>query len=248
VPDIQEAFDRLARAAGRLRGTPRGSVVTITAAPSFATKWLMPRLASFHSAHPGIELRLDMSGHLVDLARESIALGIRYGAGHYPGLHSTLLMTEKVFPVCSPALVKAGQLLEPDALAGMTLIHDTAAESRPHGPSWSSWLESIGSTIDARRGVCVNSGLLALQMAIEGHGVALARSVLAATDLRQGRLVRPLRGTYVSRQAYYLVYPTAVSLGGAAATFCQWLKDAACQFAKEHGEPDGIAARFANAA
>ena len=84
----------------------------------------------------------------------------------------------------------------------------------------------------------------ALQAAVEGQGVALARSVIAAGDLRAGRLVRPLSGTRPAPDAYYLVYPTALPLSRAAAAFCHWVKDAAREFQMHQSEPDGRAVRF----
>jgi LysR family glycine cleavage system transcriptional activator len=246
VPEIREAFDRLAQVASRLRDARRMPLLTVSVAPSFAAKWLIPRIGSFRSAHPDIEVRLDATSDLVDLAREHIAVGIRYGSGRYPGLDSTMLLTEAVFPICSPALAtKAGPLREPADLARVTLIHDTAAESRRTGPTWRSWLDAVGCRIDARGGLRVNSATMALQAAIEGHGVALARSVIAADDLREGRLVRPLRGACTTQDAYYLVYPTAVPMSQPAAAFCHWLKQAALEFRIEHGEQDGPAVRFA---
>lgn len=236
VPDISEAFDRLAQAASRLRGARRVPVLTVSVAPSFAAKWLIPRIGSFHSAHPDIEVRLDATRDLADLAREDIAIGIRYGSGHYPGLDSTLLLTEAVFPIYSPAL---GPLRTPEDLARVTLIHDTAAESRKSGPTWRSWLDAVGCNIDTRGGLRVNSGAMALQAAIEGHGAALARSVIAADDLREGRVVRPLPGACAIQDAYYLVYPTDVALSQPAAAFCHWLKQAAREFQVDQGEPDG---------
>ena len=245
VPDIREAFDRLAQVASRLRGAHRLRPLTISVAPSFAAKWLIPRIGSFCSAHPDIELRLDATRNLVDLARENMAIGIRYGNGRYAGLDSTLLLTEAVFPICSPALVaKFGPLRAAEDLARVPLIHDTAAESRKDGATWRSWLDAVGCNIDTHYGLRVNSGAMALQAAIEGHGVALARSVIAADDLREGRLVRPLMATCASSDAYYLVYPTAVPLNRPAAAFCHWLKQAAHDFRLDHGEPDAPAVRL----
>jgi LysR family glycine cleavage system transcriptional activator len=245
LPEISDAFDRLAQVASRLRDVRRASQLTVSVAPSFAAKWLIPRIGSFSSAHPDVDVRLDATRDLADLARENIAVGIRYGNGRYAGLDSTLLLTEAVFPVCSPALAaKSGPLREPADLARVTLIHDTAAESRNTGPTWRSWLDAVGCNVDARGGLRVNSGAMALQAAIERHGVALARSVIAADDLREGRLVRPLSGACATGSAYYLVYPSGVPLSQPASAFCHWLKQAAREFGIDHGEPDGSAVRF----
>ena len=245
VPDIREAFERLAHAASRLRAAHQSPLLAISVAPSFAAKWLMPRIGSFRSAHPEIDVRLDATRDLADLARENFAIGIRYGSGRYAGLESNLLLNEVVFPICSPAFAtSAGPLRAPEDLARVPLIHDTAAESRNSGPTWRSWLDAIGCHVDVRGGLRVNSGAMALQAAIEGHGVALARSVIAADDMREERLVRPLAGACTTEDAYHLVYPTDVPLSRPATAFCHWLKREARAFRMDHSEPDARAIRF----
>jgi LysR family glycine cleavage system transcriptional activator len=246
MPDIKDAFDRLAQASSRLLEQRREPFLNVTVAPSFAAKWLIPRIGSFRSAHPDIDVRLDTTTRLADLARESIALGIRYGVGGYPGLDGTLLMREEVFPVCSPAFLSGdAPLATVHDLANTTLIHDTSMESRDDFPSWATWLRATGAPgVDARRGLRVNSSVLALQAAVEGQGVALARSVIAAGDLAAGRLVRVLPQACSTKHAYYLVYPAKVPLSQAASAFCGWLKQAVAEFQDAIREPDGAAARL----
>jgi LysR family glycine cleavage system transcriptional activator len=235
LPDVKDAFDRLAQAAERLREARRVPVVTITLSPSFAAKWLIPRIEGFRMAHPGVDLRLDTTDRLVDLARESIALGVRYGAGQYPGLEATLLMTEEVFPVCSPALVtRVRRLRHPDDLRHFKLIHDTTLESHASFPTWATWLKAAGARkVDARPGLRINSSIMALQAAIEGHGVALARSVIVADDVREGRLIMPLPSACSTGFSYYLVYPDALPLSRPASAFCHWLNQEARSFVSE---------------
>lgn len=229
LPDIKDAFDRLAQAAERLRETRRPPVVAVTLPPSFAAKWLIPRIETFRMAHPEVDVRLDTTDRLADLARENIAVGIRYGAGRYPGLEATLLMEEELFPVCSPLLLtRVRRLREPDDLAHFRLIHDTTMESHASFPSWTTWLRRAGaSKVDSRRGLRINSSIMALQAAIEGQGVALARSVIAAGDLADGRVIRPLRPSCPTGYAYYLVYPAGLPLSRPAAAFSHWLKQEA---------------------
>lgn len=235
LPDIKDAFDRLAQAANRLRETRRAPLVTITLPPSFAAKWLIPRIETFRMAHPDVDVRLDTTDRLADLPRENVAVGIRYGSGRYPGLDATLLMAEEVFPVCSPSLVtRMRKLREPDDLAHFKLIHDTIMDSHPSFPTWATWLKTAGARkVDARRGMRVNSSVMALQAAIEGQGVALARSVIVADDLLGKRLIRPLRTACTTNHSYYLIYPVGLPLSQAASAFCHWLKNEVKDFQKK---------------
>jgi LysR family glycine cleavage system transcriptional activator len=235
LPDIKDAFDRLARAEDRLRESRRAPLVTVTLPPSFAAKWLIPRIEGFRMAYPDVDLRLDTTDRLADLPRENIAVGIRYGAGRYPSLDATLLMPEEMFPVCSPSLVtRVRKLREPDDLRHFKLIHDTTMESHASFPTWATWLKASGAgKVDARPGLRINSSIMALQAAIEGQGVALARSVIVAGDLRDGRVIRPLRPSCATNYSYYLVYPAGLPLSRSASAFCHWLKQEAQAFQEQ---------------
>lgn len=235
LPDVKDAFDRLAQAEDRLREARRAPLVTVTLPPSFAAKWLIPRIEGFRMAYPDVDLRLDTTDRLADLPRESIAVGIRYGAGRYPGLDATPLMAEEVFPVCSPSLItRVHKLREPDDLRHFKLIHDTTMESHASFPTWAAWLKAAGARkVDARPGLRINSSIMALQAAIEGQGVALGRSVIVAGDLREGRVIRPLRPSCPTGYSYYLVYPAGLPLSRSASAFCHWLKQEAKAFLEQ---------------
>ena len=247
LPDIKDGFDRLAQATDRLRKTSRVDAVTITLPPSL-TKWLIPRIESFSMAHPEVDLRLEPADRLADLLREDITLAIRYGTGRYPGLHATLLMTDEVFPVCSPSLLtRLRKLREPDDLAHFKLIHDTSMDSHAGFPTWTTWLKAAGARgrwemqVRAPRPVppfpthpellddlavrFVDSPIMALQAGIDGHGVALARSVTAADDLRDGRIIRPFALACATTYSYYVLYRAGSPLSQAAGAFCRWLKN-----------------------
>jgi LysR family transcriptional regulator, glycine cleavage system transcriptional activator len=237
LPDVQEAFDRLASASNRLRDARLVTLLTVSMPPSLAAKWLIPRLERFRIAQPEIDLRLDTTDRLVDMSREGVSLAIRYGTGRYPGLSATLLMAEDVFPVCSPALLaRARKLRRAEDLQHFKLIHDTTLERHAGFPTWATWLKAAGTRgVDARRGLRIGSSIMALQAAIEGQGVALARSVIVASDLAEGRLVRPFDTALPTGYSYYLLQPrdTALSQGGAA--FAQWLREEAAEFAGAGG-------------
>jgi len=208
-PDIRDGLLQVAAGLDKLRGSGHDRLVTLSVPPSFAAKWLLPRIDLFRSQHPQFEIRLDTSDRLVDFAAEGIDLGVRYGLGGYPGLQADKLFDEAVFPVCSPALLgQESQLAGADWLSRMTLIHDTTSDFDPTFPTWRTWLLGHGMKgVDHTRGLRMNSSLLAIQAAIDRQGVTLARSVIVEGDVKAGRLVRPFEFVDATRCAYYVVYP-----------------------------------------
>jgi LysR family glycine cleavage system transcriptional activator len=227
LPDLRTGFDRLSLALDRLReGSPR-SVLTVTVSPAFAAKWLLPRLESFQSECPETDIRLDTSLKPVDFVAQRIDIGVRYGAGHWPGLQADKLLDEEVFPVCSPLLKqKARRLHKPADLLGETLVHDLSMAADEGFPTWNSWLRTAGVThpVTTARGLKINNAAAVLQAAIDGQGVALARSVMAHDDIASGRLLRLFPSIRLaSPLSYYVVYRAECADMPCAQRFRQWL-------------------------
>jgi LysR family transcriptional regulator, glycine cleavage system transcriptional activator len=224
LPGLRDGFDRLAAAVDSIRNLDNANVLTVTTSPSLAAKWLVPRLDQFRKAHPEFEVRIDASTNLVDFERENVDIGIRYGGGSYPGLESELLFEIEVFPVCSPRLCKGRHpLRSPQDLKWHTLLH-TEWRARGEEPDWRMWLLAAGAPdVDWSRGPQFNDVTVAIQAAIEGHGVALGRGALVAADLKASRLVRPFRLSVAGRFRYYLVYPAAALKRPKVAAFRDWL-------------------------
>jgi LysR family glycine cleavage system transcriptional activator len=226
LPAATEGFDLLASVLARTRGRMAGQRLVVSVTPSFAAKWLMPRLESFLAQHSGIEVRIDTSTRLVDFLREDVDLAVRYGSGAWPGpLAITPLLKEQVYPVCSPRLAKARHpLREPHDLRHYTLIHDDSLPAGAAFPSWPAWLEAAGAPdVNAARGLRVNASMVAIQAAIDGQGVALGRSVLVEDDLATGRLVRPFALTLPLRYGYFIVHPKALPPDTQVPLFSRWL-------------------------
>ncbi len=226
LPDIKAGFDRLNIGLSRLREGPRSSVLTVTMSPAFAAKWLLPRIENFQAHCPEVDLRIDTNHRLLDFAAQGIDVGVRYGRGVWPGLVSEKLMDEQIYPVCSPDWLAAhGPLAAPADLAGKTLIPDLSVDTRIGFASWSNWLSCVGATsVDATRGMQVNNSAAVLQSAIDGQGVALARSVMARDDVAGGRLVRLFPElTVASELAYYIVYRVECASVQKVQAFRQWL-------------------------
>jgi len=226
LPGVREAFERLVDAMDELAAVGQHGVLTVTVAPSFAAKWLVPRLDSFHEAHPDIDVRISASMGLTDFAAGDVDLAIRYGAGGYPGLETELLLRDTVYPVCSPALMEGEHpLTAPRNLRFHTLLHDDSSDGDDSCPTWPMWTKAAGVTgIEARRGPRFNQASLVLEAAILGRGVALAKSTLADADLAGGRLVRPFGATMPVRFAYYVVHPRAKGLLPKVQVFKAWLR------------------------
>jgi LysR family glycine cleavage system transcriptional activator len=204
LPGIREAFDGLATAIGRISTAGKSGVLTVSVAPSFAGKWLLPRLDRFQVA---------------DLA-------IRYGGGRYPGLVVDKLLDETVFPVCSPKLLKGKQgLRHPDQLRHLTLLHDDSPDDDESCPTWEMWLRAAGvSDVDHTRGPRFNQSSLVLEAAILGRGVALAKSAIAAADLAAGTVVKPFELSFPVGFGYYLVCPETKARLPKVELFRDWLK------------------------
>ncbi|MBI3710535.1 MAG: transcriptional regulator GcvA [Proteobacteria bacterium] len=216
---VRDAFDRLALGTERLLQRQNAGVLTVTTSPNFAGKWLVHRLGRFAEAHPGIDLRVSASLHHVDFAREDIDLGIRHGDGQWPGLHVTRLTEEELFPVCSPQLLRGRRALRsPGDLKHHTLLH---LDDRR---DWGKWLEAASAVgAELAHGPVFNQASMAIDAAIEGQGVALARTALAAWDLLAGRLVRPFPLGLKVPYAYWIVCPKATADLPKIATFRDWL-------------------------
>lgn len=207
LPDIRAGLDRLASGLERLKEGSTSGVLTVAVSPAFAAKWLLPRIDRFQGAWPDTDVRLDTNLKPVDFVAQRIDIGVRYGKGSWPGLASEKLMDEEVYPVCSPQLfARIGGTLA--NLQRQLLIHDLSMDEREGFPTWETWLSEAGvGGIEAARGLRINNSAAVLQAAIDGQGVALARSVMAHDDLAAGRLVRLFpEVSLASDLAYYVVY------------------------------------------
>ena len=229
LPDVRAAFDRLAGAMDRVERRNDDKILTVTATTSFAGKWLVPRLDRFRKRYPEIEVRIDASDYLVDFELENIDMGIRYGKGVYPGLRSHRLFYGDVFPVCSPKLLEGPHPLKrPADLKHHTLLHSDWDFKDDSDPDWRMWLRAAGVTdIDPTAGPKFFPDTVALQAAIEGHGVALGDTTLAGADLAAGRLVKPFEFVMPSDFGYFILAPEKTADLPKIRAFREWLLEEA---------------------
>jgi LysR family glycine cleavage system transcriptional activator len=188
---------------------------------ALAAKWLVSRVAAFQDAHPGIEVRITTSTHLVDFRREAVDMGVRYGRGDWPGLRAQWLMAEDIFPVCSPALLNGDKpLRRPEDLVHHTLLHATISRD-----DWRLWLTAAGqpTTLVERRGLSFDQCFMALQAAIDGLGVALGRTRFVEADIAAGRLVVPFELVLPAEAGFYIVAPEETADTPKIKLFRDWL-------------------------
>lgn len=238
LPKIREGFDCLAAAVESTRVAGEG-VLTVTAPPSFATSWLVPRLSRFSQLHPGIGLRLASRGDAVDRLGEAnsaterpidmreaaTTVAIRYGTGRYPGFDVERIFSPDWLPVCSPQLASPERPLSvPADLANHVLLHDETIDDGERQPGWREWLKGAGLRgIDAERGPRFSNTGLAVAAALDGQGVALALRPLVEAEVAAGRLIVPFAHSVASPYAYFLVMHRAVAGRASVAAFRDWL-------------------------
>ena len=219
---VQSGLAIIRRGTHRLFGAEPTPSITLNTVPSLISNWLVPRLADFERSHPRLSLRLSASTALVDFALQNdIDAAIRFGRGNYPGLAVELLVDDVIFPVCSPDV--ASKLRKPEDLGRFRLFVED-----PHFDLWGYWLEAFGIAELAQSGKRLSDDYnVQLQAAALGHGVALGRGLLAADDLKAGRLVCPFDKTVRSPAQYYFVCPPERLGEEAIRQTLDWLKQAA---------------------
>ena len=226
LPDIRAGFDKLSLGLELLKEGSANGVLTVTVSPAFAAKWLLQRIDRFHAAYPDTDIRLDTNLKPVDFVGQNIDIGVRYGLGNWPGLVSEKLFDEEIFPVCSPKLLLfQGRLQKPSDLVHETLIHDLSMDNHAKFPQWTTWFQAAGvADFKTKRGMQINNSAAVLQAVIDGHGVALARSVMARDDLAAGRLIRLFPSVKIrSNLAYFIVYRMERSTLPRLVAFRDWL-------------------------
>lgn len=225
-PVLRDAFEQLSRAADIVYGPVGRRSLSISVPPSFAVKWLVPRMAAFSAAHPEIEAWISADMQLADVAGGRVDVAIRYGHGDYPGVRSEILIDAGVIPVCSPDLI-AGEdpLVRPRDLARHTLIHVGRSPIEEPRPDWTTWLASRGLTgLSAEAGPRFDQTALAIDAAAYGRGVALAPRAFVASDLASGRLVAPFADGYLAGDMAYHLLTRRQGVRSEARIFADWLR------------------------
>lgn len=225
LPAIGNGFQQLREGVNLLQQRAGGGPLTITSAPSFISKWLIPRLSRFKARHPQIDVRIDTSDRLVDFSREDIDVGIRFGDGQYPELETIFLFSFDLIAVCSPELLRQGQELKKVSdLKNFTLLHSNHDELDPGWPDWAMWLKVVDAgEVDASHGIYFNQSDQLFQAAIDGQGVALLANVMADPEVAAGRLVQPFSARLPVQLNYHLVTSPYKARLAKVSAFRDWI-------------------------
>lgn len=214
---VRAALDELAAAAQAVR-TRRDDVLTISVLPSFASRWLMPRLIRFMDANPGIEVNVNTSTALANFVEDEVDVAIRFGIGPWPPHACEQFLEDEYFPVASPRWNKGKLPKAPRDLIGLRMIR----EDRDY---WTLWFKAAGVTVDAPiEGPLFNDSTYSLQAAARGEGIALGRRSIVAEDLERGTLKRLFDVAIPSRQSYWFVSPRETADTPKVKAFRDWVK------------------------
>jgi LysR family glycine cleavage system transcriptional activator len=218
---LGEALDLLERVSQQLRVGQSERPLVVSLAPSFAARWLIPRLERFNARHPDIELRLLATTRTVDFDAEGVDLAVRYGSGRYPGLHVERLRAETVVAIAHPRL--AVGLVHPSDLLGATLLHNSGMSWDPTFPDWPTWLRNAGVAPQAPLRIReFGEANLHIEAALAGLGVALVWRTLVNEELASGRMVALFQEQPLTNAFHFVCPPARLAMPRVAA-FRQWL-------------------------
>lgn len=225
---VGEALRTLRDAAAKLSGRAAG-LLTVTTTISFASLWLVPRLAEFRRLHPEIDVRIAATNDITDLDRDGIDVAVRYCLPEVAPAGAIALFGEKAFPVCAPALAASGQLGSPGELSRYVLLHYDDPERRSPWLSWEVWFELVKTHGVKPAGTLRFSHYdQMIRAALDGQGIALGRSPLVDGWVKEGRLVLPFGGRFVSSpdtaRAYFVVLGAAARERPEVQRFSAWVQ------------------------
>lgn len=219
-PALVRAFDQIEQALATLEALKGAETLTVSASPSFAASWLVPRLGAFTKRHPEIEVRIEATTALADLNRDRVDVALRHGLGDYPGLRADRFMVSILVPVASPALLAEGPpIAAPADCLRYPLLHDSDRAD------WPIWFTAHGIEDDPRtgKGASMGDDFLLVRAAEAGQGIALIRDLYAREEVAAGRLRIVLDCPWPTRFAYYVVTRPEARQRPVVAAFIDWL-------------------------
>lgn len=236
LPKLTSGFGDITEAMQYIRQFDAQDALSVWVAPSFASKWLVPRLSHFNQQHPNIDVRISVSNAMIgrglggemvpakSFYQQDIDVGIFFGRGGFKDYRADKLFSVDLVPLCSPELVNSGKypLRKPRDLVHHNLLHDdTAYEGRP---DWAGWLRNAGvDTVNAHHGSRFNQISLALDAAVNGQGVVLGIRQIAQADIASGKLVIPFESPIKLDYSYYIVSLNDTAVESRISAFRDWV-------------------------
>jgi LysR family glycine cleavage system transcriptional activator len=218
---VRDALSRIAAASEQFSEST-AKLVRLSVVPAFASNWLIQRLAGFRERHPDIDLEIQSTPQLANVSSGEVDVAVRWGKGDWPGVEKRLLFRDTLFPVCSRAYRrKLGRMRQPADLRRAVLLRQSIQP-------WKPWFSAAGlDWPEPARGPSFTDSALMLQAAADGHGIALARQILAAPLLQAGRLVRVFDIGVTTDRAFYVIYPAYPPRRAEVAAFVDWIAQVA---------------------
>lgn len=212
-----QLFDQLESVLAKAAETGANRRIRVKVIPSFAIKWLMPRLGSLYARHSNIDIEVATVARADDTDLHNADFVVRCGNGHWPGLRANLLFADELVLACAPAM--AARLRTPADVLGETLLKSMIAPD-----CWDRWLHSTGlAPRSDTRLLPLANAVLCLQAAAEGLGIAVTQRAYITQDFATGQLVQPLAHGALSGNGYYLVSDPARAAVQPFSTFSDWI-------------------------
>lgn len=218
LPRVREALELIATATEDIPGRRSSGRLSVSVAPTFGIRWLIPHLPRFSARHPDVEVSVDTSHRPVEFPRDGVDLAIRMGRGDWPDLYAVRLIVEELVPVCAPRLAESVSTVAD--LADQTLLHVATVTE-----DWAAWATLAGVAVpDLGRGLRFDTIQMALEAASQGLGVAIGRQPLIAGDLAAGRLVAVLGPPRKGETGYWLTTGRESLRRPEVASFRDWIR------------------------
>lgn len=238
LPVVSRALDDLQTSAAGLVAHREPEILTISSPPTFAIRWLIPRMERFRAALTGLDYRLTTTAELPDLAAGAIDVAIHWkDAGNDRNLRSELIERSDLVPVCSPRLIAEGEIVGPADLLKFPLIRHVGDPGL-----WSTWFEAaFGHPVETPNGPQFGSDQFIVEAAAIGQGICLLTREQVAGDLETGRLVIPIEKTLAQAGRYYLICPKAREHEESIAAFRDWIFSEVAQDRRDETLRDQVA-------
>lgn len=207
-----------------------GEVLELAVIPTFATRWLIPRLVNFQTGHPTITLNMTTHTEPFIFTDTPFDAAIHFGEAVWPGAESEYLFGEEMVPVCAVSLLGEASAISPEELAQKPLLHQSARLD-----AWREWFSEAGlSNVNALRGPRYELFSMLVEAARAGLGVALVPRFFVSGEIAAGELLVPCPISLQSQRGYYLVYPENKAQSVSLQSFRNWLLDQSMTYRREN--------------